>query len=66
MEGSELPRLLPCLQTIKVSDWDSRTVIDRTRHVTSPIWSCIDWLAGPEIRIVGISFAELEMVYLKL
>ena len=44
-------------------------VIGRTRHGTSPIWSHIDWLAGPKIRIVGLSFAELEMektVYLKL
>ena len=53
--------LLPCLQTIWVSDQDSRTVIGRIRHVTSPIWSRIDWLAGPKIRIVGLSFAELEM-----
>ena len=53
--------LLPCLQTIRVSDRDSRTVIGRTRHVTSPIWSRIDWLTGPKIRIVGLSFAELEM-----
>ena len=53
--------LLPCLQTIRVSDQDSRTVIGRTRHVTSPIWSRIDWLTGPKIRIVGLSFAELEM-----
>ena len=29
--------LLPCLQTIRISDWDSRTVIGRIRHVTSPI-----------------------------
>ena len=34
--------------------WDSRTVIGRTRHVTSPIWSRIDWLTGPKIRIVGL------------
>ena len=34
-------------------------VIGRIRHVTSPIWSRIDWLAGPKIRIVGL--AELEM-----
>ena len=53
--------LLPCLQTIRVSDRDSRTVIDRTRHVTSPICSRIDWLSGLKIRIVGLSFAELEM-----
>ena len=53
--------LLPCLQTIRVSDRDSRTVIGRTRHVTSPIWSPIDWLTGPKIRIVGHSFAELEL-----
>ena len=36
-------------------------MIGRTRHVTSPIWSRTDWLTGPEIRIVGLSFAELEM-----
>ena len=53
--------LLPCLQTILVSDRDSRTVIGRTRHVTSPVWSRIDWLTGPKIRIVGLSFAEVEM-----
>ena len=54
-------KLLPCLQTIRVSDRDSRTVIGRTRHVTSPIWSRIDWLTGPNIRIVGLSFAEVDM-----
>ena len=53
--------LLPCLQTIRISDRDSRTVIGRTLHVTSPILSHIHWLAGPKIRIVGLSFAELEM-----
>ena len=53
--------LLPCLQTIRISDWDSLTVIDRTRHVTSPIWGLIDWLTGPKIRIVGLSFAELDV-----
>ena len=53
--------LLPCLQTIRVSDRDSRTVIGRTRHVTSPIWSRIDWLTGPKIRIVGLSFADVEI-----
>ena len=52
--------LLPCLQTIRVSDRDSRTVIGKTRHVTSPIWSRIDWLTGPKIRIVGFLFAELS------
>ena len=36
-------------------------VIGRIRHVTSPIWSRIDWLAGPKIRVVVLSFAELEM-----
>ena len=36
-------------------------VISRTRHVTSPIWSRVEWLAGPKIRIVGLSFAEHEM-----
>ena len=40
---------------------DSRTVIDRTRHVTSPIWSRIDWLICPKIHIVCLCFAELEM-----
>ena len=35
-------------------DRDSRTVIGRTRYVTSPIWSGIDWLTGPKIRIVGL------------
>ena len=53
--------LLPCLQTIRVSDRDSRTVIGRTRHVSSPVWSRIDWPTGPTIRIAGLSFAELEM-----
>ena len=53
--------LLPCLQTIRFSDRDSRTVIGRTRLVTSPIWSRIDWLTGPKICIVGFSFAELDM-----
>ena len=53
--------LLPCLQTIRVSDRDPCTVIGRTRHVTSPIWSRIDWLTGPKILIVGLSFVELEM-----
>ena len=52
---------MPCSQTIRVSGWDSRTVIGRIRHVTSPIWSRIDWLAGTVIRTVGLSFAELEM-----
>ena len=52
--------LLPCLQTIRVWDRDSLTVIGRTRHVTSPIWSRIDWLTGPKIRIVGLSFADVE------
>ena len=36
-------------------------MIGRTRRVTSPIWSRIDWLTGPNIRIVGFSFAELDM-----
>ena len=54
---------------MQVSDRYSRTVIGRTSLVTSPIWSHIDWLAGPKIRIVGLNFAELEMdktVHLKL
>ena len=46
---------------MRVSDRDSRTAIGRTRHVTSPIWNRIDWLTGPKIRIVDLSFAELEM-----
>ena len=41
--------LLPCLQTIRGSDRDSRTVIGRTRHV--PL----------RVRIVTLSFPELEM-----
>ena len=53
--------LMPCLQTIRVSDRDCHTVIGKIRHVISPIWSRIDWLASPKIRIVGLSFAELEM-----
>ena len=53
--------LLPCLQTIWVSDQDSRTVIGRSRHVTSPICNHIDWLSGPKIHIIGLSFAEVEM-----
>ena len=32
-----LALLLPCLQTIRVSDRDSRTVIGRIRDVTSPV-----------------------------
>ena len=43
-------------------------MIGRTRHVTSEIWIRINWLTGPKIRIVGLSFAELEMdktVYLE-
>ena len=59
---------MPCLQTIRGSDQDSRTVIGRIRYVTSLIWSRIDWLASPKIRIVGLSFADLEMdktVYLE-
>ena len=39
----------------------SYSQIGRTRHVTSPIWSHIDWPTGPKIRIVGLSLAELEM-----
>ena len=44
-------------------------MIGRTRHVTSPIWRRIDWLAGQKILIVGLSFTEFEMnktVHLKL
>ena len=37
------------------NDWQN------SHHVTGPIWSCIDWPAGPKIRIVGLSFAELEI-----
>ena len=36
-------------------------MIGRTCHVTSPIWNSTDWLTGLKIRIVGLSFAELEM-----
>ena len=36
-------------------------MIGRTGQVTSPVWSRIDWLTGRKIRIVGLSFAELEM-----
>ena len=36
-----------------VSDRDSCIVIGRT-------WSHIDWLAGPKIRIVSLSFTELK------
>ena len=36
-------------------------MIGRTRHVTTPIWSRVVWLTGPKIRIVGLSFAELEL-----
>ena len=44
-------------------------MIGRTCHVTRITWSRIDWLAGPKIRNVGLSFVELEMdktVHLKL
>ena len=44
-------------------------MIGRTCHVTSPTGSSIDWLADLKIRIVGLSFSELEMdktVHLKL
>ena len=60
--------LLPSLQRRRVSDQHSRTVIGRIRHVTTPIWSRIDWLTGSKIRILGLSFAELEVdktVYLE-
>ena len=53
--------LLPYYQSIRPLDQDSRTVIGRTPRVTSPIWSRTDWLAGPKIRMVGLSFAELKM-----
>ena len=53
--------LLPCLQTIRALDRDYRTVTGRTRYVTSPIWSRIDWLISLKIRIVGLSFAELKL-----
>ena len=55
------PLLLPCLQTIQVSDRDSRTVSGRTRHVTSPIWTRIDWLTSPKSVLFVFSFAEVEM-----
>ena len=34
----------------------------RALRVTNPICSRIDQIAGPKIRIVALSFAELEMV----
>ena len=43
-----------------MSDRDSCIVIARIRHVISPIWSRIE-LAGPKIRTVDPSFAELKM-----
>ena len=33
-------------------------VVGRTRHMTSLIWSRIDWLASLKIRIVGLSCTE--------
>ena len=54
--------LLPCLQTIRVSDRVSGTVIGRTRHVTTPVCGCIDWLTGPKIRIAGLTFANSKWV----
>ena len=30
---------------------------DRVCYMMSPIQSCIDWFAGPKIRIVGLVFA---------
>ena len=53
--------IIASLANNTASDRDSRTVIGRTCHLTSPIWSRIDWLTGPKIRIVGLSFAELEL-----
>ena len=47
--------------SLSIYRWKARTVIGRTRPVTSPIWSRIDCLTDPKIRIVGLSFAELEM-----
>ena len=44
-------------------------MIGRNRHVTSPIWSRIDWLASPKMRIVSAGFAELKRdktVHLKI
>ena len=35
--NSPLALSLPCSKTIRVSDRDSRTVIGRIRHVTSPV-----------------------------
>ena len=32
-----------------------------TCRLTSPVWNGTDWIAGPKIRIVGVSFAALEM-----
>ena len=67
--GSYNNPLLPCLHTIPVLYRDSHTVICGIRHVTSPIYSRIDWLTGSKISIIGLSFTELEMgktVHLKL
>ena len=39
-------------------------MIGRIGHVTSLIQSSFDWLTGPKISIVSISFAELEMDFI--
>ena len=44
-----------------ILDRDLQTVIGRTCHVTSLIWSRINWLTSPKIRIVGLCFADFEM-----
>ena len=46
-------------------DRDSRTAIGKNRHMSSPIWSSIEWLAGPKARIFGLSFPEFEFVISK-
>ena len=48
-------RLIALLTNNTGFEPESRTLIDRARNVTSPIWSCIDLLAGPKIHIVGLS-----------
>ena len=47
--------------TEKVSNRKCRPLIGKTLHVTSPMQSCIHWLASPNIRNVGLVFDVLEM-----
>ena len=37
------------------------TLLANNTSFRSQIWSRIDWLAGPKIRIAGISFDDFEM-----